>query len=159
MLFIRYLCPTLCYSVDCSMPGFPVLHYSQNLLKLMSIKSVMPSNLLSSVASFSSCPQSFPESGSFPMSWLFTSDGQSSRASASSSVVPMYIQDWFPLGWTGLISWLSRSSEESSLATILRNQCLMQNYIIKSTGFMGKMGLWTKHSNILPVTHKVETRT
>ena len=64
--------------------------------------------ILSSVASFSSCPQSFPASGSFPMSWLFTSDGQSSRASASSSVVPMYIQDWFPLGWTGFISWLSK---------------------------------------------------
>ena len=62
----------------------------------------------SSVTSFSSCPQSFPTSGSFPMSWLFTSDGQNSRVSASLSVLPMYIQGWFPLGWTGLISWLSK---------------------------------------------------
>ena len=55
---------------------------------------------------FSSCPQSFPESGSFPMSWLFTSGGQSIEASAS--VLPMSIQDWFPLELTGLISLLSK---------------------------------------------------
>ena len=55
----------------------------------------------SSVASFSSCPQSFPESGSFPMSHLFSSDGQSIETSAS--VLPMHIQGWFPLGLTGLI--------------------------------------------------------
>jgi len=56
----------------------------------------------SSVITFSSCPQLFPASGSFPMSWLFTSGGQSIRASAS--VLQMSIQGWFPLGSTGLIS-------------------------------------------------------
>ena len=56
----------------------------------------------SSVAPFSSCLQSFPASGSFPVSQLFTSGGQSIGASAS--VLPMNIQDWFPLGLTGLIS-------------------------------------------------------
>ena len=56
----------------------------------------------SSVAPFSSCPQSFPASGSFPVSQLFTSGGQSIGALAS--VLLMSIQDWFPLGWTGLIS-------------------------------------------------------
>ena len=56
-----------------------------------------------SVAHFSSCPQSFPASGSFPMSWLFRSVGQSIRASAS-VVLPMNIQGWFPSGFTGLIS-------------------------------------------------------
>ena len=61
----------------------------------------------SSVISFSSCPQSFPASGSFPRSWLFASGGQSTGASASASVLPMNIQDGFPLGWTGLISLLS----------------------------------------------------
>ena len=53
-------------------------------------------------------PQSFPASGSFPMSWLFTSGGQSTGASASASVLPMNIQDLFPLGLTGLISLLSK---------------------------------------------------
>ena len=65
----------------------------------------------SSVIPFSSCLQSFLASGSFPMSQFFTSDGQSIGASASASVLPMNIQDWFPVGWTGRISlqskWLS----------------------------------------------------
>ena len=58
----------------------------------------------SSVIPFSSCPQSFPASGSFPMSQLFTSGGQSIGVPASTSVLPMNTQDWSPLGWTG---WLS----------------------------------------------------
>ena len=67
------------------------LNISQSLLKLMSIESVMPSNISSSVVPFSSCLQSFPASGSFPTSRLFTSGGQSIRASASASVLPMTI--------------------------------------------------------------------
>ena len=66
----------------------------------------------SSAASSSSWPQSFPASGSFPMSQLFTLDGQSIRASASALVLPISIQGWLPLGLTGLISlqskWVSR---------------------------------------------------
>ena len=58
----------------------------------------------SSVTPFSSCPQSFSASGSFPMGWLFASSGQSIVASTSISVLPMNIQGWFPLGWMGLIS-------------------------------------------------------
>ena len=58
----------------------------------------------SSVISFSSCLQSFPASGSFQMSQLFASGGKSIGISASTSVLPMNIQDWFPLGWTGWIS-------------------------------------------------------
>ena len=54
----------------------------------------------SSVVAFSFCPQSFPASGSFPVSWLFASDGQSTGASASASVLLMNIQGWFPLGLT-----------------------------------------------------------
>ena len=55
----------------------------------------------SSVVPFSSCPQSFPASGSFPVSWFFASGGQSIGVSASASVLPMNIQDWFPLGLIG----------------------------------------------------------
>ena len=62
----------------------------------------------SSVVPFSSWPQSFPASGSFPMSQFFTSSGQSIGVSASASVLPMNIQDWFPLGWTGWISLQSK---------------------------------------------------
>ena len=66
----------------------------------------------SSVVPFSSCPQSFPASGSFQKSQLFVSGGQTTGVSASTSVLPMKTQDWSPLGWTGWISlqskWLSR---------------------------------------------------
>ena len=61
----------------------------------------------SSVVPFSSCLQSFPASGSFPMSRFFTSDGQSIGVSASASVLPMNIQNWFLLGWTSWISLLT----------------------------------------------------
>ena len=66
---------------------------------LMSIESVMPSNHLLPVVPFSSHLQSFPASGSFPVSQFFVSGGQSIRVSASASVLPMNIQDWFPLEW------------------------------------------------------------
>ena len=58
----------------------------------------------SSVVPFSSCPQSLPASGSFPMTQLFTRGGQSSGVSASASVLPLNTQHWSPLGWTGWIS-------------------------------------------------------
>ena len=62
----------------------------------------------SSVVPFSSCPQSFPASGSFKISQLFASGGQSIGVSASTSVLPMDTQDWSPLGWTGWISLQSK---------------------------------------------------
>ena len=65
-------------------------------------------NISSSVIPFSSCPQSFRASGSFPMSQLFASGGQSTWVSASTSVLPMNTQDWSPLGWTGWISFQSK---------------------------------------------------
>ena len=68
----------------------------------------------SSVVPFSFCPQSFAASGSFPMSQFFTSDGQSIGVSASASVLPVNIQDWFPLGWTGWSPCSPRDSQESS---------------------------------------------
>ena len=69
-------------------------------------------NILSSVVPFSSFLQSFPASGSFQMSWLFASGGQSIGVSASTAVLPMNIQNLFPLGWTGCL--LARDSQESS---------------------------------------------
>ena len=95
----------------------------QSLLKLMPIELVMPSNHLILCCPFSSCLQSFQASGSFQMSQLFTSGGQSIGVSASASVLPMNIQDWFPLGWTGLISLLSRGlSRVLSNTTVQKHQ-------------------------------------
>ena len=99
----------------------------------------------SSVVPFSSCPQSFPASGSFPMSQLFASGGRSIGISASTSVLPMNTQDWSPLGWTGWISLHSRDSNESSptpqfksiKASVLRPtlhcQHFSQNLEVKAT--------------------------
>ena len=85
-------CLTLCDTVDCIKPGFPVINNSWSLFKLMSINSVMPSNHLISVVPFSSCLQSFPTSRSFLMSQLFASGGQCIGTTASASVLPMNIQ-------------------------------------------------------------------
>jgi len=119
---------------------------SQSLLKLMSIESVMPSNhFSSSVVPFSSCLQSFPSSGSFPMSWLFPSGGQSIRASAS--VLPMNIQDCFPLGLTGLISLQSKGlSRVFSNTTVQKHQFFSAQFSLQSNSHIhtttGKSQLW-----------------
>ena len=77
----------------------------------------------SSVTPFSSCLQSFPASGSFPMSQVFTSGGQSIGASASASILPMNVQDWFPLRLTGLISLQSKGlSRVFSNTTVQKHQ-------------------------------------
>ena len=69
----------------------------------------------------SSCPQSFPAPGAFPRSQLFTSGGQSIGISASASVLPMNIQDWFPLGWTGWISLLSKGLSRIFSSTTIQS--------------------------------------
>ena len=88
-------CLTLCDPMDCSTPGFTVLPY---LLDSCLSSWWCHLTISSSVVPFTSCSQSFWASGSFPVSWLFTSGGQSIGASASASVLPMNIQCWFPLG-------------------------------------------------------------
>ena len=76
----------------------------------------------SSVVPFSSCPQSFPASGSFQMSQFFPSGGQSTGVSASTSVLPMNTQDWSPLGWTGGSPCSPRNSQESLNTTVQKLQ-------------------------------------
>ena len=76
----------------------------------------------SSAVPFSSCLQSFPASGSFLMSQFFTSGGQSTRVSASASVLPMNSQDWSPLGWTG---WTSLQSK--GLSRVFSNTTLQKH--------------------------------
>ena len=104
----------------------PCTSLSPSLLKFMSFQWVMePSywtthyagNISSFVPTFSSCHQSFPGSGSFPMSWPFPSGGQSIGASASGLVLPMNIQGWFPLELTGFISLQSKG-----LSSVFSNQ-------------------------------------
>ena len=103
-------CPTVCDHMDCSTPGFPVLHYLPESAQIQVhwVNDAIQPSISSSDALFSSCPQSFPASGSFPMSPFFVSGGQSIGASAAGSVLSMNIQDWLPLGLTGLLSLQSK---------------------------------------------------
>ena len=121
---VAQLCPTLCDPMDCSTPGFPVHHQLPKLAQTHVHRvgdAIQP--ISSSVIPFSSCPQSCPASGSFPVSQFFTSGGQSIGASASASILPMNIQDWFPVGWTDLISLQFKGlSRVFSSTTIWRHQ-------------------------------------
>ena len=101
-------------------------------------------NISSSVVSFSSCLQSFPASGSFPMSQLFISGGQrwlfiSDGASASASVLPMNTQDWSPLGWTGWICLQSKGPSRVFSNTIVQ----------KHQSFSTQPSLWSKSQIVL----------
>ena len=108
-------CLTLYDPVDCSTPGFPVLHQSPRVCSdSCPLSRWCHPTISSSVVAFSSCLQSFPASGVFTMSQFFTSGGQSVGASTSASVLPKNIQGWFPLGWTSWNSLQSRDSQGSS---------------------------------------------
>ena len=116
-------CPTLATTWTEARQASLSFTISYSLGKLMSIELMMPSNhlILCCAPSSQPCSQSFPASGSFPMSHLFTSGGQSIGASAS--LLPMSIQGWFPLGLTGSISLLSKGlSRVFSSTTVWRHQ-------------------------------------
>jgi len=101
--------------------------------KLMPIEFMIPSNI-SSVVPFCSYLQSFPASGSFQMSKLFASGSQSIGDSASTSVLPMNIQDWSPLGWTGWISLQSKVlSRVFSNTTVQKHQFLCASFLYSPT--------------------------
>ena len=101
-------CPTLCDPVYCCTPDILSFTTSWSFSNSCPLSRWHHPSISSSVVPFSSSLQSFPASGSFPVRRFFASGGQSIRASASFSVLPMNIQDWFPLGLTDLISLQSK---------------------------------------------------
>ena len=106
-------CLTLCNPMNCGTPGFPVLHHLSELAQTLVhwvTDAIQPSHSLSS-----SPPPALnlSQHQGFPKSQLFASGGQSIGASASASALPMDIQDWFPLGWTGSISLLTQRLSSS----------------------------------------------
>ena len=119
---------------------------SRSLLKLMSIGRWCHPTISSSVIPFSSCPQSFPASGSFPVSQFFASGGQSIRVSASTSVFPMTIQDWFPLGWTGWISLQSRGLPRVFSSTTVQNHQFFSAHFLYSPTLTFIRDYWKNHS-------------
>ena len=117
-------CPTLCDSMNCSTPGFHVHHQLPELAQTYAHQvgdAIQPSHSLSSPS-----PPAFNVSqhqSLFPMSQFFTSGGQSIGVSASASVLPMNIQDWFPSEWTGWISLQSKGlSRVFSNTTVQKHQ-------------------------------------
>ena len=141
----------LCDPMDCSVTGFPAHHHQ---LPELAQNSCLLSRwchltILFSVIPFSSCLQSFPASGSFPVSQFFTSGGQSIGVSASASVLPMNIQDWFPLGLTSLISLQSKS-----LLRVFSNTTVQKHQVIGQSNRTGIFFLkskfqWVKLKKIL----------
>ena len=149
VVIVQSLIPTLCNSMDCSTPDFTVLH---QLLELAQTHihwvGEAIQTISSSVIPFSFCLQSFSASGSFLTSWLLASGGQSIGASASASVLPMNIQDWFPLGLTGLISLLSKG-----LSRVFSNTAVQKHHslVLKESLFYGPAltsihDYWKNHS-------------
>ena len=114
-------CLTLCHESQHARPPCPSQTPGVYPISCPSNRWCHPA-ISSSVVPFSSCPQSLPASGSFPMSQLFTWGGQSIGVSASPSVLPMNIQDWSPLGWTG---WISLQSK--GLSTVFSNTTVQKH--------------------------------
>ena len=115
---VAQLCPTLCDAMDCSMPGFPVLHQllelAQTHVRRVS-DAIQPSHPLSSPS-----PPAFnffPASGCFLMNYLFPWGGQRIGASASTSILPMNIQDWFTL----VLTWFDLLAVQGTLKSLLQH--------------------------------------
>ena len=122
VISVTQSCPTFYNPMDCSTPGLPVHHQlpesTQTHVHWVG-DAIQPSHPLSSPSPTFNLSQN----QSLQMSWFFTSGGQSIGVSASASVLPMNIQDWFPLGWTGWISLLLKGlSRVSSNTTVQKHQ-------------------------------------
>ena len=132
---------TLCNPLDCSMPGFPVHHWLTELTQTHVHwvgDAIQPPYPL--VITFSSCLQSFPASGSFPISQFLASGGQKIGVSASASVLPMNVQDWFPLGWTDWITLQSkRLSRVFSNTTVQKYLFFGSQIALATQMFVGKV--------------------
>ena len=127
---------------NCSMPGFLVHHQLPSLLKLMSIKAVIPFNRLILYHPFSFCLQSFPASGSILMSQFLVSGGQSIGASALASVLPMNIKDWFPLRLAVLISLQSKGlSRVFSNTTVQKHQFFSSQLSLQSNSHITELAI------------------
>ena len=138
----------LCDPMDCSTSDFPVHHQLLELTQTHGHSRWCYQTISSSVIPFSSCLQSFPTSGSFPMSQLFTSGGETIGVSASTSVLPMNTQDWSPLRLTSWISLqLKGLSRVFSNTTVQKHQFFSTQLSLESnsnihTWLLEKPQLW-----------------
>ena len=125
-----------------------------SLLRLMSIEPVMPSNHFILCCPLLLPPSIFPASGSFPMSGLFASGGQSIGTSVSVSILSMNIQDWFPLGWTGWISLQSKRLSRVFSNTTVQNHQFFTTQTSSRSNFHIIHDNWKNHSfNYMDLCH------
>ena len=158
-------CPTLCDPMNCSTPGLPVHHQLLEFTQTH-VHWVSDANQPSRTLSSDSPSFTFPASGSFLMSWLCTSGGQSIGASASASVLPMNIQDWSPLGLTG---WLlavqgtlkSLLQHHSSKASILGHSAffiVQLSHPYMTTGKTIALTSWTFVGKVMSMLFNILSR-
>ena len=127
---VAKLCLTPCNPMNCSTPGFPVLHLPE-LAQTRPLSRWYHPIISSSVVHFSSYLLSFPASGSFPVSQLFASGGQSTGALALASVLPMNIQGLFPLGLT---VWISLQSK-GGLSRVFSSTAVWKHQFLQRSAF------------------------
>ena len=134
LLFSPQSCPTLWHPMDCSTPGFPVLHHLPPgaCLNSCPLSRQCHPTISSSVIPFSSCPQSFPASGSFLASWLFASGGQSIGVSASASVLPNEYSELISFR----IDWLDLLAVQGTLKSLLQHHSSKASILRHSPFFM-----------------------
>ena len=157
--------------MDCSMPGFPVLGNRANYFPKFAQTHVPLSRwchpIISSFVVPFSCLQSFPASRSFPVSRLFPSGGQSTRVSASASVLPMNMQGWFPLGLTGLSALQSKTLSKSfiqchsSKASVLQHPAafvVQLSHPYMTTGKTIALTVWTFVSKVMSLLFNMLSR-
>ena len=125
--------------------GFPVFHYLLEFAQTHVHWEWWHPTSASFIALFPSCPQSFPASGCFPMSWLLVSGGQSIGASALASILSLNIQYWFPLGFTALILQF-RGSQESSPISQFKSISSSELSLIYGPIFTSIHDYWKNHS-------------
>ena len=130
--------------MSCSTPGLPVLHHLPEFVQIH--VNWVGDATSSSITPFSSCPQTFPVSGSLPMSWFCTSNSQSTGASAFTSVLPMNIQGWFPLGLMVWSPCSQRDSQKSSPTTQFKSINSLSLSLLYGPTLISIRDYWKNHS-------------
>ena len=142
-------CPTLCDPRDCSTPGLPIHHqipeFTQTHVRRVG-DAIQPSHPLLSPSPPTFNLSQHQESASFPMSQFFASGGQSIGVSASTSVLPMNIQDWFPLEWTGWISFQSKGLSRAFSNTQFKSINSPRLSFLYSPTLTSRHDYWKSHS-------------
>ena len=157
---VTKLCPIICNPMDCTMPLVCPLLSPRVCSNLCPLSQWCYLTISSSVTPFSSCPQSFPPSGSFPKNQLSASGDQSIEVSTSASVLPVNIQGWFPLGLTDLIFLQSNEpSKVFSSTTVQKHQFFgaQVSHLYTTTGKTTALTIWSVNASTFPpsICHKV----